>query len=145
MASPTAMTTRLSSLRIHSKNPLQAAMTERSQHARRPHLTPESPRPGASKTVVDSEERRRLWSIGLWDSACSIDLEAEGGEQNGGSPRAEGRVDWELETRRVLGDRKRWTWVATWRTVLFSLRCCDEEFNNEELQTYSKTIQQKSY
>jgi hypothetical protein len=104
MASPTAMTTRLSSLRIHSKNPLQAAMTERSQHARRPHLTPESPRPGASKTVVDSEERRRLWSIGLWNSACSNDLEAEGGEQDGGSPRVESRKDWELETRRVLGE-----------------------------------------
>jgi hypothetical protein len=45
-------------------------MTERSQHVRRLHLTTESPRPGASKMVVDSEEKE----VPLVDWVVELDL-----------------------------------------------------------------------
>jgi hypothetical protein len=131
MASPTAMTTRLSSLRTHSKNPLQAAMAERSQHARRLHLTPESPRPGASKTVADSVEKRRLLSIGLRNSAFLIDLEA--GKPRRPWDRPEWKTEWIGNWKLVGFLWRSGTWVAACTVFIFS-GSRDEKFNNEELQ-----------
>jgi hypothetical protein len=83
------------------------------------------------------------WAVGLGvlDRFGSGGRRAERGIAQSGRPSGLGTGNSSGSGR----SEERWTWVATWRTVLFSLRCCDEEFNNEELQTYSKTIQQKSY